>query len=734
MTDFSKYYEDAGKRFNVDPHLLRAIARQESGENKETPDSRSGAAGLMQIMPETAKSLGVNARDPVQSIYGAANLMNQLLKRYGNVPDALRDYNAGPDKSKWSNKETMAYVGSVADHYANLQKEADMAKKPQMAPAQTNDMDAFEKKWGISAGEGSSPAAEPHPDDMAVFEKKWGLSGYDVKSPPGKSASASAPTAPAPSQPEYEKHDWWDNALSGGKRGVRDVFDTGVNGADWAGNKLFGHTRLDDLKSYEDTARAQFDRDYGDSTAANIGRIAGNVAATAPIAGGALGIGGKLAASGARALGAGDAVAAASRWLAGNALAGASGDLATNSRTDESAWDSTKDGAALGLLAGGLGAVVKPVARYLGDSVTGGVIGKPRAELAKLASEKYGIALTAPQISNSQGMKNLATIAAGGATTPEQLSQFTRAVSHTFGADSDRLTPEVIDDAYNALGSRFDRASASTIIKADNQFGSDLGAIESEARQVLPESEVTPIVNQISNIMGKAANGEIHGSQYQALTRQGAPLSRAMRSKDQNVAYYAGRLRDAFDDAMERSLVADGKQDVLDDLRNARFQYKNLKTVEPLAAKSSENGGVLSPALLKGAVNKNFKNKARKGAAELGELADIAQAFLKDQPNSGTPGRFEAMGALTALPAAVATGSWELPATILGSAAMRGATRGVLDSKALAKSVVRRGLKSDQQENLLFKGIETARRGLPYATVVPGADAYWRNALTGYVQ
>lgn len=56
MADFSRYYEDAGKRFNVEPRLLRAIARQESGENENTPASKAGAAGLMQIMPATAKS------------------------------------------------------------------------------------------------------------------------------------------------------------------------------------------------------------------------------------------------------------------------------------------------------------------------------------------------------------------------------------------------------------------------------------------------------------------------------------------------------------------------------------------------------------------------------------------------------------------------------------------------------------------------------------------------------
>ncbi|WP_025886498.1 lytic transglycosylase domain-containing protein [Asaia prunellae] len=87
MADYSDTIEDAGRRFNVEPALIRAVMMAESGGDPKAR-SRAGATGLMQIMPDTARRLGVDASDPVQSIYGAANLLSQHLDHYGNVPDA----------------------------------------------------------------------------------------------------------------------------------------------------------------------------------------------------------------------------------------------------------------------------------------------------------------------------------------------------------------------------------------------------------------------------------------------------------------------------------------------------------------------------------------------------------------------------------------------------------------------------------------------------------------------
>ena len=93
---FADLFNAAGAQHGVDPVLLAAMARTESSFDPSAV-SPAGAQGLMQLMPGTAKGLGVtDPFDPVQSVQGAAQLMRDLLDRFGRVDHALAGYNAGP--------------------------------------------------------------------------------------------------------------------------------------------------------------------------------------------------------------------------------------------------------------------------------------------------------------------------------------------------------------------------------------------------------------------------------------------------------------------------------------------------------------------------------------------------------------------------------------------------------------------------------------------------------------
>lgn len=88
-------FESAGRRYGVDPNLLRAVAWTESRGNNAAV-SPKGARGIMQLMPGTAAQLGVDPSDPVANINGGAAYLAQQLTTFHDVPLALAAYNAGP--------------------------------------------------------------------------------------------------------------------------------------------------------------------------------------------------------------------------------------------------------------------------------------------------------------------------------------------------------------------------------------------------------------------------------------------------------------------------------------------------------------------------------------------------------------------------------------------------------------------------------------------------------------
>lgn len=112
-------FERAAARYNVSADLLKAIGKAESGFNAGAV-SCAGACGVMQLMPSTAKSLGVtDPFDPEQNIMGGAKLISQLLDTYnGDVKLALAAYNAGSGNvSKYGGvppfAETQNYIEKV---------------------------------------------------------------------------------------------------------------------------------------------------------------------------------------------------------------------------------------------------------------------------------------------------------------------------------------------------------------------------------------------------------------------------------------------------------------------------------------------------------------------------------------------------------------------------------------------------------------------------------------------
>lgn len=117
--EYSEAIEPAAQQFGVDPALVRAVIHAESGFNAKAK-SPKGAMGLMQLMPATAREVGVgDAFVPAQNIRGGVRYLASLLARFRNDTTlATAAYNAGPEAvEKYSGvppyAETQAYVQRV---------------------------------------------------------------------------------------------------------------------------------------------------------------------------------------------------------------------------------------------------------------------------------------------------------------------------------------------------------------------------------------------------------------------------------------------------------------------------------------------------------------------------------------------------------------------------------------------------------------------------------------------
>ena len=127
-SQFRPLFRAAAEKYGVPADLLEAVARQES-QFDPAAVSPAGAQGLMQLMPATARALGVDAFEPPAAVDGAARLLSQHLRTFDSVPLALAAYNAGAGAvQKFGGippyRETQGYVTKIMADLSNGSRRA----------------------------------------------------------------------------------------------------------------------------------------------------------------------------------------------------------------------------------------------------------------------------------------------------------------------------------------------------------------------------------------------------------------------------------------------------------------------------------------------------------------------------------------------------------------------------------------------------------------------------------
>lgn len=334
------------------------------------------------------------------------------------------------------------------------------------------------------------------------------------------------------------------------------------------------------------------------------------------------------------------------------------------------------------------------------------------AQLAATARNVYDIPVGAGEISANPMVRFANSVvnklpgSGGGAHREEMQTGFNRSVSNTFGEDAPRVTPQVMANARDRIGNVFESVAQRTpVIHADPQLATELRQTIHNAQATMTAGEVEPLIRQVQNIANLVDphTNTITGEIYQNLTRRGTPLDRAMQSQNPNIRNSARDIREALDGAMERS----APPDVAADLRQARGQWRNLRTVEPLVAKAPT--GDISPALLQGRVNTSYKGThgaAYGGGGDLKTLSDIGQRFMKEPPSSGTAERGLIMHLLGGAASGAAGLAYGLPAKEAALAILAPA----------AGAMVGRGIGTGLRSNLLTERLINGSLGNPTNT------------------
>lgn len=725
--------------------IARSIYQQESGSGANTKTSNAGAVGGMQVIPATFGRMadkGWNINDPVQNARAGVRYINKLYDIADGDPsltaagyyggegaiDKARRGVSVSDPRNPNAPNTLQYGQQVASRLGGM---ADSVAKAILPAAQAEGVP--QDNWWASApmvdGAAGNDNPLPEGDRTGVLPLnqnnlgRMGQAEFDAATQQNANAAFDPNKAVSDSLRLFaDSPDPIEGAKGLGAGLGQGVGQVALGAQNYLGKGLsaIGAERQGQwLQNDAEQGRAKIDKEAEPFAQyapfqAGLGRLAGNVAATGPV-------GGLLA----KALGAGaGAVGMASPTTAklvealrtgGTSLGGApvattvagkAADLGIRSAGGAAQGAATAglvnpDDAGLGAIVGGAFPVAGKAAGVGAKALGSALKANISPEVISLANraKQLGIDIPADRLTNS---KPLNAVAAGlnyvpfsGRASTEDLmqSQMNRALTKTFGQDSDNVTM-ALRKASDDLGSEFDRVLKSNSVKVDPQFVQDLTSAGQRATAELEGAQANIITNQIDEILSKAVNGEIDGQAAYNIKRT---LDR-IGKRNSPEGFYAGDLRKDLMAALNRSLGNKEAQA----FSKTREQYGNMLTLKKLA----QNGvdGDVSIA--------RIANMRDIRSPQLQELADIAAQFLK--PREGQHGAAQrAFAGLGAAALAAPLGAAAGPAALLGGAALGRGLNAGLNSNMLRQSLMNQNAKNPALVNALREIMPVSSRIAP---------------------
>jgi hypothetical protein len=292
-----------------------------------------------------------------------------------------------------------------------------------------------------------------------------------------------------------------------------------------------------------------------------------------------------------------------------------------------------------GALAGGLG----PMAA--GRAITPLPASPQRQRLVDILNDEGVTSLTAGQRTGNDALKYAESFLGDGPLAGQGASriqrrgqeQFTEAAMRRAGAGPD-AAPEVLGANQRRLGDQFRDLAARNDLTPDNQFVTDIVQAAASYRRVPDSQQRQMVQGYIDDIVDHVNAGSMPGPQYQEMRSRLSRQSNSLRQSDPTLSETLRDMRNALDNAMERSIPAGSGDAEL--WRQSRREYGSQKTIEKAASRAGEATaeGQIVPANLRNAIPKAGGGYAR-GEGDFSELARAGSGVMQPLPNSGTAQR-----------------------------------------------------------------------------------------------